>query len=92
MNTYKLIEYLENNKFEFIINDIYDDEIDVAEYIENDKIDELNEFVVDIEIVVDVADIDENFIDELIDDVADIDDDVEIIYYDYYNELIIKNK
>ena len=41
---------------------------------------------------VDVADIDENFIDELIDDIADIDDDVEIIYYDYYNELIIKNK
>ena len=51
MNTYKLIEYLENNKIEFVIEDIYDDDVDVAEYIENDKFDELIDHVVDIEIV-----------------------------------------
>lgn len=91
MNTYKLIEYLENNNVEFVIEDIYDD-VDVAEYIENDKFDELIDHVVDIEIVVEVADINNDEFNKLIDDIDEIDNDVDIIYYDYPEQLIIKNK
>ena len=92
MNTYKLIEYLEQNNIEFVIEDIYDDDVDVVEYIDNDKIDELNDKIVDIEIVVDVADIDNDKFNKLIDDIDEIDNDVDIIYYDSTDELIIKNK
>ena len=99
MNTYELIEYFEKNNIEFVIDDIYNDDVDVVEYIDNDKIDELNDKIdelndkiVDIEIIIDVDEFDDDEFNKLIDDIDEIDNDVDIIYYDSTNELIIKNK
>lgn len=92
MMTYELIEYFEKNNIEFVIDDIYDDDVDVVEFIDNDKIDELNDKIVDIEIIIDVDDMNNDEFNKLIDDIDNIDNDVDIIYYDSTNELIIKNK
>lgn len=92
MMTYELIEYFEKNNIEFVIDDIYDDDVDVVEYIDNNKIDELNDKIVDIEIIIDVDEFDDDEFNKLIDDIDNIDDDVDIIYYDSTNQLIIKNK